>query len=122
MAKTREVQEVYGTRPGTIPGRTAGWLLTLVALTWLQGAAAEPTVLDAEGRSWTAFPQREGIGLRSQRDSFVLLPSCTARSGRYGTGNWNWANGGFRVVFPAASFLFPRQEPPLEDPSGRCRL
>jgi hypothetical protein len=97
-------------------------VLTLLVLAWLQGAGAEPTVLDAEGHSWTAFPHAEGIGLRSPLDSFVLLPSCTARSGQYGKGTWSWANGGFRVLFPAKTFRFPRQEPPLEDPSGRCRL
>ena len=97
-------------------------LLALLVPAWLHGAVAAPTYLDAEGRAWTAFPHREGIGLRSPLGSLVLLPSCTARSGRMGTGSWSWANGGFRVLFPARTFLFPRQEPPLEDPSGRCRL
>jgi hypothetical protein len=97
-------------------------VLTLLALAWLQGAGAAGTYLDAEGRSWTAFPQAGGIGLRSSAGRLVLLPSCTARSEGLGTGRWSWANGGFRVVFPSAQFLFPRQEPPLEDREGRCRL
>jgi hypothetical protein len=97
-------------------------VLTLLALAWLQGAGAVEAYLDAEGRSWVSFPHPEGIGLRSPLGSFVLLPTCTARSGQLGTGQWSWANGGFRVLFPAATFLFPRQEPPLADPSGRCRL
>ena len=122
MAKTGEVRAVYGIRSARIPGRPAGWLLALVALVWLHGARAGPTYLDAGGRAWTAFPEREGTGLRSALGSLVLLPSCTARSDRLGRGRWNWANGGFRVVFPGATFLFPRQEPPLADPSGRCRF
>ncbi len=107
---------------GAGPWRMGVGVLTLLAAAWLKGAGAEPAVLDAEGRPWTAVSRAGGIELRSSRGSVLLLPACTAHSPEFGTGRWNWANGGFRVLFPEGQILFPRQEPPLADPAGRCRL
>jgi hypothetical protein len=44
------------------------------------------------------------------REKIFLGKSCDASHKLYGTGQWCWANGGFRVVFSGHEFGFPRQE------------
>jgi hypothetical protein len=100
--------------------RQARRVVPLLAL--LGGTGHAQPYLDASGRSWKASPRDGGMELGTPGVRFVLLPSCVARSALLGEGRWSWANGGFRVQFASAVFLFPRQSAPLEDLEGRCRL
>jgi hypothetical protein len=98
-------------------------LPALLVATGLAGAAERALpLLDADGRRWEAVAHPEGVELRGPRGRLLLRPDCSARGGSLGQGRWQWANGGFMVELGAERFLFPRQQPPLDDPAGRCRL
>ena len=44
------------------------------------------------------------------KERIFLGRSCDAYHKLFGTGEWCWANGGFRAAFPLKEFGFPRQE------------
>lgn len=60
-------------------------------------------------------------GLRLGFDGIEILylgRDCDAYSDRFGAGSWEWANGGFSVIFADETIGFPRQDHPVELPSG----
>jgi hypothetical protein len=65
---------------------------------------------DGDGRVWQASFNANGAVLRSRDATIYLGRRCDAYSARYGHGRWEWANGGFLVVFRGRQIGFPRQE------------
>lgn len=60
-------------------------------------------------------------GLNPGFDGIEILylgTDCDSYSDRFGAGSWEWANGGFSVIFANETVGFPRQDHPVERPSG----
>jgi hypothetical protein len=52
-------------------------------------------------------------------DWHELMPDCTALRPDGSKGTWEWANGGWRVMYgDAVAVGFPRQEAPLGSPDA----
>lgn len=65
---------------------------------------------DGDGRVWRPSFNANGAVLRSRGATLYLGRRCDAYSPQYGRGRWEWANGGFLVVFRGRRIGFPRQE------------
>lgn len=76
---------------------------------------------DSSGLRWTVSTNRHGAVLTSESGQKLYLGgSCDAFSPEHGKGRWEWANGGFLVVFSNEEVGFPRQEVEA-DRDGNCR-
>ncbi|HEY0117033.1 MAG TPA: hypothetical protein VGB54_15080 [Allosphingosinicella sp.] len=66
---------------------------------------------DGDGQVWRASFNANGAVLRLRGATIYLGRGCDAYSPQYGRGRWEWANGGFLVVFRGGRRVgFPRQE------------
>ncbi|MDO4251168.1 MAG: hypothetical protein Q4C68_06630 [Moraxella sp.] len=54
---------------------------------------------DGKGTEYRITYNAHGAALRSSTDVIYLGSSCDAKSSKYGTGKWWWANGGWAVTF-----------------------
>lgn len=64
---------------------------------------------DAGGRAWDAIRSESGLVLATRGATIHLSRDCKAVSARFGDGRWEWANGGFAVVFGAQRIGFAGQ-------------
>jgi hypothetical protein len=81
---------------------------------------ASAQYVDGNGRAWQHAVNRNGMVLRSGPTVIYLGRNCDASSPRYGPGRWEWANGGFSVIFRGIRLAFSRQEVPARMGLG-CR-
>ncbi len=99
-------------------------LLASVVLAAPVAAGAEPpveTCQDANGRVWRRVGGTvDSVVLGRRGVRMELHSTCVAESNRFGVGRWEWANGGFIVIFRRARIGFPRQEIDAGQGSG-CR-
>lgn len=65
---------------------------------------------DGGGRAWDAIRSESGLVLATRGATIHLSRDCKAVSARYGDGRWEWANGGFAIVFGEQRIGFPGQE------------
>lgn len=65
---------------------------------------------DANGRSWYPIATETGVVLTTRGAHIHLSRDCKAASARFGLGRWEWANGGFVVIFDGTRIAFPTQE------------
>ena len=76
---------------------------------------------DENGREWHGIRLDDGLLLQTHGTNMLLRSDCRAESPAFGEGRWEWANGGFVVIFDGDYRIgFPRQE--IDAGQGeRCR-
>jgi hypothetical protein len=101
-------------------GITTSILLAGAALMGAQPADQSPSFEDGEGQAWRVVRSNSGIVLVGAVTNIHLGRDCKAGSPRYGVGTWEWANGGFVIIFGETRIGFPRQEIDIGQ-GERCR-
>lgn len=96
-------------------------LLTVIALCWAAAAAAQDTLVSADGERFRIQHNAHGAILRSADRVVYLGKDCDAYARRHGPGRWHWANGGITVELGDTRIAFPRQEVRMP-PGSDCRL
>jgi hypothetical protein len=91
--------------------------LTLAVSMWCGNSLAHTS---SEGEKFTADYNPHGAVLSSEDTVIFLDSSCSADSTTYGSGTWEWSNGGFTINLEKKSFGFPRQEIDINDQS-KCQ-
>ena len=68
----------------------------------------------------------KGFSKKKKAIVIYLGKDCDAFSKKYGKGLWQWANGGFEVLFTTQRFAFGRQEVSMDHISnmnmGKCSI
>lgn len=73
-----------------------------------------PTTFES-GR-WSSAENEHGVTMTAaDGEKLYIGKSCDVISSRFGTGRWEWANGGVRFLFESCSFGWTHVEPPIED-------
>jgi hypothetical protein len=99
-----------------------GKSILITAIVLAAGAAhAEPLRYQTSDGQVFSFTGAEIGGLlypeTDPQDWHELLPDCTATQPDGSKGTWEWANGGWRVVYgEKVAVGFPRQEAPMGAP------
>jgi hypothetical protein len=97
--------------------RTGLILATFVVTLW-SGMSLAHTSSDGENFSTDYNPR--GAVMTSADTIIFLDSSCGAASSEYGSGTWEWSNGGFTIKLKKKTFGFPRQELEIDDHS-KCQ-
>ena len=84
--------------------------LAVVTLAASPAAAQGTRYQDGGGRAWDAIRSESGLVLATRGATIHLSRDCKAVSARYGDGRWEWANGGFAIVFGEQRIGFASQE------------
>ncbi len=103
-------------------------ILTAFTMSSMQASAQSANYVSSFGDEYSLATNENGVVLRSiypkawfienganshvekGYDVIYLGKTCDAYHKVFGKGSWDWANGGFRVVFDKILFGFPRQE------------